>query len=954
MNVTNNLKLPQYTEEDIFDLQDINKAYSNIDNAYKEVIDFREEIPKVNTNAEIIDARVGQATLGDKIRNIDTQLDTKASKTDLVLQENRLSELINTSVNYITKSGSRVTLNDSTSGGVKITSFVKNCIKSLELANSFSNNWFNNNVSNKTLINNIISFNYNGTWAKNIVKITLPDELIGKHITFSFKANYSITSGSSTYVILGTTNYESVNNDFASCNNDENSFATYYTSNSGNATFIAKTNTLLISIFPTGDTTGSGTVELYNISVNEGVNALTYVPYEGYNIFSLNPILNIDDVIYKHENNHRYIFKGIEYEKGKEYFIYIPQSFSNLRITLNSRETENVIKTIKKWGAFSAGFISFIVPATGVYYLDIWSNRGDSEEITFNHVYMSQEYDEHFVDYKSNNIIELKSYDNNTVVLNTSNASMDIQYFKKGLSLISASSDFNIVTPEMFGAVGNGVIDDTKAINECLNSGDIIIMKNNYLVSKTEDVHISLKNHTIPISLKVPSNKKILITGKIICNDKCNVFYVNGDNVEINGGTFVHGEISTAGNYQMGSIALNECTNINVQNVTSNNAIVTAFLCNYINTSNCISKRTASNSMNCAIGYHATSHSEMKNNTVLGTHNDGDLICFGNCINVTIDGNKLFSASDYWTDTGSQGICLDTACFKCKVINNYAKGYYNPIDVKTWANGNIISNNVLYANKQGITIRRGEMNNRNNTDIISNNLIDLGGGNGSNSPVIGSESIGDYITCGIYLEGVSNVLVTNNIIYSTVNTDKVIYIMLNDINENNSIKIVGNTFNNSYIEYQYGERPVLYVKGVYIMASGSNVKNAELIIKNNLFKIDSIDNQDIQILNLSYIKNVIVSDNEIFGNQNVSNISNCTNVYISNNSGEVNNYLANISNTDVLMLTGNTLQNKNTTIEHLLTLTSVAKSVSNNNTIVTVNNTLVDTGCTNKNDLIVT
>ena len=76
MNVTNNLKLPQYTEEDIFDLQDINKAYSNIDNAYKEVIDFKNEIPKVNANAEIIDARVGQTTLGDKIRNIDTQLDT--------------------------------------------------------------------------------------------------------------------------------------------------------------------------------------------------------------------------------------------------------------------------------------------------------------------------------------------------------------------------------------------------------------------------------------------------------------------------------------------------------------------------------------------------------------------------------------------------------------------------------------------------------------------------------------------------------------------------------------------------------------------------------------------------------------------------------------------------------------------------------------------------------------
>lgn len=904
----------------------------------------------------------------DLLNNLKTELETKINEkvdsetyqselnninSQLIAQENKLSELINSSVNYDTKSGVMVELDNSTKTGAKVISYIKNSIKSLELANSYSHNWFNNNVTGISLVNNKVSFNYSGTWSKNIIKITLPDEIIGKNVTFSFKANYSISTGSTTHVILGTTDYETVNNDFASCVSNENSFATYYNAHSGNATFIAKTNTLLISICPTGEATGAGTVELFDISVNEGVNALNYVPYEGYNIYSLNPILGIGEVIHKYENNHRYIFKGIEYNKGKEYCLFIPQSFKNLRVTLNSTETENVAKTIKNWGKFSAGFIYFTPPSTGKYYLDIWSNSADSEEITFTQVYLSVEYDERFVNYKSNNIVDLKSYDGKTVVVNKYNAPMTIQYFKKGLTLISDSSTFNIVTPEMFGAVGNGVIDDTKAINECFKNGNIIIMKNKYLVSKTEDVNIALKNQTIPISIRVPSNRKIFITGEIICNDKCNVFYVNGDNVEINGGTFVHGEISTAGNYQMGSIALNECTNINVQNVTSNNAIVTAFLCKYISTNNCISERTGSNTMNSAIGYHATQQSEMKNNTVLGCHNDGDLICFGNCIHVTIDGNKLFSASDYWTDTGSQGICLDTASFKCKVINNYAKGYYNPIDVKTWANGNIISNNVLYANKQGITIRRGEMNNLNNTDIISNNLIDLGNGNGSTSPVIGSESVGDYKTCGIYLEGVSNVLVTNNVIYSTINTDKAIFIMVNEVNENNSIKIVGNTFNNSYIEYQDNGRPVLYTKGVYIMANNSAIKNAELIIKNNLFKIDTINNEDIQILNLRYIKNVIISDNEIFGNKNISNISNCTNVYMSNNTGEVNNCLANISNTNVLMLTGNTIQNKNTTIEHLLTLTSVTKSVSNNNTIVTVNETLLDTGCANKNDLIV-
>lgn len=75
MNVTNNLKLPQYTEEDMFDLQDINKAYDSIDKAYKEVIDFKNEIPKTNATAEVIDARGGKETLGERLNSFDEQFD---------------------------------------------------------------------------------------------------------------------------------------------------------------------------------------------------------------------------------------------------------------------------------------------------------------------------------------------------------------------------------------------------------------------------------------------------------------------------------------------------------------------------------------------------------------------------------------------------------------------------------------------------------------------------------------------------------------------------------------------------------------------------------------------------------------------------------------------------------------------------------------------------------------
>lgn len=90
MNVTNNLKLPQYTEEDIFDLQDINKAYDSIDKAYKEVIDFKNEIPKTNATAEVIDARGGKETLSERLNEFNEQLDTiESEKVDKELFDSR-------------------------------------------------------------------------------------------------------------------------------------------------------------------------------------------------------------------------------------------------------------------------------------------------------------------------------------------------------------------------------------------------------------------------------------------------------------------------------------------------------------------------------------------------------------------------------------------------------------------------------------------------------------------------------------------------------------------------------------------------------------------------------------------------------------------------------------------------------------------------------------------------
>ena len=93
MNVTNNLNLPQYTEDDIFDLQDINRAYDSIDKAYKEVIDIKDEISKANATAEVINARGGKETLGKRLDEFDSQFDTitKNKYDDVIISGNELS-----------------------------------------------------------------------------------------------------------------------------------------------------------------------------------------------------------------------------------------------------------------------------------------------------------------------------------------------------------------------------------------------------------------------------------------------------------------------------------------------------------------------------------------------------------------------------------------------------------------------------------------------------------------------------------------------------------------------------------------------------------------------------------------------------------------------------------------------------------------------------------------------
>ena len=85
MKNTKNLGLPIYDnpKSDLFKISDVNSAHTIIDETYEtmknakdHIVEIDKNIPIKNADAEIVDARRGKSTLGEKIREIDSSLAT--------------------------------------------------------------------------------------------------------------------------------------------------------------------------------------------------------------------------------------------------------------------------------------------------------------------------------------------------------------------------------------------------------------------------------------------------------------------------------------------------------------------------------------------------------------------------------------------------------------------------------------------------------------------------------------------------------------------------------------------------------------------------------------------------------------------------------------------------------------------------------------------------------------
>lgn len=289
------------------------------------------------------------------------------------------------------------------------------------------------------------------------------------------------------------------------------------------------------------------------------------------------------------------------------------------------------------------------------------------------------------------------------------------------------------VTPEMYGAAGDGVTNDTQAVQAALDSGiELVLLPNKYLCD----------------GLQVPSNTKI-IGGEIVVSDETIFNVIDKSNVRFE-------NIKFTGTYTGGNMSNGSCINIE----ESNNVMVEKCCFQNIGLYYCVKANKSEyikmnkNAINI-YGYTALAAGEGSSNVEISDNiiKDGRGNISNNRYGIQLSGGQvwtsdlqqpknLYCIGNYLEDVTPIWEAIDAHCGEnVWILDNIIKNFISGIVVTNWTtiqqgvtppkSENVyIENNVIEgaetSRQYGIVVQSDSNNVGKNAKIINNRISKLG------------------------------------------------------------------------------------------------------------------------------------------------------------------------------------------------------------------------------------